>query len=175
MLYACPQTHRPITEPTLLWKVLRVYNRGSVGISRPSLVILVNYPLFFLLVTKSPKSCVMGERQDGKKKQRGKRCVSRNALSWVLSPFFTRHFLYDNSSDYKPTHGQKKLLESHFPIKRAPTNNRPKSPHLHFALPSPTVFMELLCQVQKKQFILNIRFPSLQHNKLPSPSHPANL
>lgn len=75
----------------------------------------------------------------------------------------------------KPTHGQKKLLESHFTVKRAPTHNRPKSPHLHLALPTPSVFTELFCQVQKKLFILNSRFPSLQHNKLPSPSHPANL
>lgn len=166
-----------ITEPTLQWKFSGSIIEVQLALVGLVLVILVNYPPFFLLVTKSPKSFVMGEGQDGKKKkkQRGKRCVSRNALSWVLSPFFTRHFLYDNSSDYKPTHGQKKLLESHFPIKRAPTNNRPKSPDFHFALPSPSVFMELLCQVQKKQFILNSRFPSLEHNKLPSPRHSANL
>lgn len=98
MSYACPQTHRPITEPTLLWKVLRVYNRGSVGISRPSLVILVNYPPFFLLVTKSPKSCVMGEGQDGKKKNKEERDVYLE----MLCHGFCLHSLQDIS--YMTTH-----------------------------------------------------------------------
>lgn len=157
-------------------EVLRVYNRGSVGISRSSLGNFNKLPTILPSYQISKEFCDgWGAGWKKEKKQRGKRCVSRNALSWVLSPFFPRHFLYDNSSDYKPTHGQKKLLESHFPSKRAPTNNRPKSPGLHFALPSPSVFMELLCQVQKKQFILNSHFPSLEHNKLPSPRHSANL
>lgn len=53
-----------------------------------------------LLFTKSPesKSFVMGERQ-GENKKREEKCSSRNALSWVLSPLFTRHFLYYNTSD----------------------------------------------------------------------------
>lgn len=51
------------------------------------LVILVNYPPFFLLATKSPKSFVMGEGQD-EKKERGKRCVSR---CFVIGPVSTLH------------------------------------------------------------------------------------
>jgi hypothetical protein len=40
-----------------------------------------------------------GEREGERKREReGGRCASRNASSWVLSPFFTRHFLHYNTS-----------------------------------------------------------------------------